>query len=228
MIISKKKDINDTLDALSGYKRIFLIGCNLCASLCQTGGEKEVAAMIDLLKIEGKGVTGYKIVDAACHLQETKKALREQREAVRASDAVLSLACGAGTQTLASIVKIPIFTAVDTLFLGTVERWGHFVEVCNKCGDCVLNFTAGICPVTRCPKQILNGPCGGVNGGKCETDPDRDCVWVEIYKRLREQGRLEQIKRIFPPRDYSKNPHPNILILCREDVSEQAKGGFSK
>lgn len=218
MIISKQKDIEQVLEALSGYRNIFLIGCNLCADLCHTGGEKEVLAMGDVLKSKGKEVTGYLVVDATCHLLETKKALRGVKEGVNKADAILSLACGAGTQSIASIVKVPVFTAIDTLFLGVIERWGCFVEVCNKCGDCLLNFTAGICPVSRCPKGILNGPCGGVNNGKCETDNERACVWVEIYNRLREQGRAEEFRRLFPPKDYSKGLQPKVRVLSRENA----------
>lgn len=214
MIVSRQKPFDQVLEALAGYQRIFLIGCSLCAELCRSGGEKEVLQIKGDLEASGKDVTGYKVVEAACHLLETKKALKDETGLTHA-EAVLSLACGSGSQTLASFIEKPVFTAVDTLFLGKVERWGRFAEVCSNCGDCVLNLTGGICPVTRCPKGILNGPCGGMNKGKCETDPQRECVWVEIYNMLKLQGRLSEFKRIFPPRDNSKRQRPRSLVLSR-------------
>lgn len=163
----------------------------------------------------GKQVIGYRVVEAACHLLETKKELRGAQDEIDKAEAVLSLTCGAGSQALVSFLEKPVFTGVDTMFLGVVERWGRFIEVCAKCGDCLLNFTGGICPVTKCPKGILNGPCGGMNKGKCETDPEKECVWVEIYNTLKQQGRLDQFKKILPARDNSKNRRPGSLILSR-------------
>lgn len=215
MIISKQKPFDQVLDALSGYQRIFLVGCNLCADLCCSGGKKEVLQVKGDLEALGKDVIGYKVVDAACHFLETKKELKDAQPDLRQVEAILSLACGAGSQILASFIEKPVFTAVDTLFLGTIERWGRFAEVCSNCGDCVLNFTGGICPITRCPKGILNGPCGGMSKGKCETDPQRECVWVEIYNILKLQGRLREFKRVFPPRDNSKKQRPGSLVLSR-------------
>ena len=216
MIISQKKPLDQILDALTKYQKIFIVGCNLCASLCQSGGEKEVLQIREELLSSGKDVAGLSVVEAACHLLETKKELRDTEEEISQADAILSLACGAGSQTLASFIEKPVFTAVDTLFLGTVQRWGSFSEVCSQCGECVLNLTGGICPITRCPKGLLNGPCGGMNNGKCECDPDRDCTWVQIYETLKRQGRLEEFKRIQPPRDNSNRQRPGKLYIKRE------------
>ena len=126
MIVSKQKPFDQVLDALSKYQKIFLIGCSLCADLCRCGGEKEVIELKGDLVASGKDVIGYKVVDAACHFLETKKELKDAQSDLRRVEAVLSLACGAGSQILASFIERPVFTAVDTLFLGTVERWGRF------------------------------------------------------------------------------------------------------
>lgn len=217
MIISRQKPWDQILDALTGYQRIFLVGCNLCASLCQTGGEKEVLQMKKDLESSGKLVVGFRIVEAACHHLETKKELRCARKMIEKADAILSLGCGAGSQAIASFIEKPVFTAVDTLFLGNVERWGNFSEVCQQCGDCILNQTGGICPVTRCPKGLLNGPCGGMNKGKCEINPERDCAWVEIYNILKRQGRIEAFKKTIPARDHSKREQPGKVVLKREE-----------
>lgn len=205
------------LEALTGYQRIFLVGCNLCANLCQTGGEKEVLQVKKDLEASGKRVVGYRIVETACHFLETKKELRKAQKEIEKADAILSLGCGAGSQTLTSLLEKPVFTAVDTLFLGSIERWGRFFETCTQCGDCILNLTGGICPVTRCPKGLLNGPCGGMDKGKCEVDPEKECVWVEIYNILRRQGRIKEFKKIIQPRDNSKSQSPGKLVLKREE-----------
>ncbi|MGA1840480.1 MAG: methylenetetrahydrofolate reductase C-terminal domain-containing protein [bacterium] len=217
MIISKQKPFDNILEALKGYQRIFLVGCNLCASLCQTGGEKEVLQMKKDLEAFGKQITGYCIVETACHLLEVKKEIRNAQKEIEKVDAILSLSCGAGSQALTFLLEKPVFTAVDTLFLGSVERWGRFSETCTQCGDCILNITGGLCPVTRCPKGLLNGPCGGMDKGKCEIDPERECVWVEIYNALKRQGRIKEFKKIIQPRDNSKSQSPGKLVLKREE-----------
>jgi len=216
VIISRQKPLDQIIDALKGYQRLFLAGCSLCATLCQAGGEQEILIMKRVLETAGRQVIGYVVVEAACHLLETKKAFSEIEETMETADAILSLGCGAGSQTLASFLEKPVFTAVDTLFLGSVERWGRFSEVCALCGDCLLNLTGGVCPVTRCPKGLLNGPCGGMNRGKCESDPERECAWVTIYTMLKRQNRLEAMRRIIPPRDHSIRQRPGMLILERE------------
>lgn len=169
------------------------------------------------LETSGKQVIGHIIVETACHFLEMKKELGKARKEMEKADVILSLGCGAGSQTLASLLEKPIFTAVDTLFLGNIERWGRFSEVCIQCGDCILNLTGGICPVTRCQKGLLNGPCGGMNKGKCEIDLERECVWVEIYNIMKRQGRIEEFKRIIFPRDNSKNQSPRKVVLKREE-----------
>lgn len=125
------------------------------------------------------------------------------------------MACGAGIQTVSELKKIPVVAALDTLFLGNVKRFGQFEERCSLCGECILNKTGGICPVTSCAKGLLNGPCGGMHDGKCEIDPERDCAWVKIYERLEELGQLETFEEIFAPKDYSKGIKPKELILKR-------------
>lgn len=217
MIISKQKPFDEVLKALNGYQRIFLVGCNLCASLCQTGGEKEVLHLKKELEASDKQVIGYRIVEAACHFLETKKELRDAQKEIEDADVILSLGCGAGTQTLIVFIEKPVFTAVDTLFLGSIERWGRFSEVCTQCGDCILNLTGGICPVTRCPKGLMNGPCGGMDKGKCEVDHEKECVWVEIYNILKRQGRINEFKKIIRARNHSKRQSPRKVVLTREE-----------
>src|SRR5690606_37463343 len=104
------------------------------------------------------------------------------------SDALLVLACGAGVQSIGRVIEKPLIAALDPVFIGTVERLGVFHEYCSVCGNCVLDRTEGLCPVTRCAKSLMNGPCGGAVNGKCEVDFESDCVWALIYEKKKKNG----------------------------------------
>jgi hypothetical protein len=107
----------------------------------------------------------------------------------------------------------PVIPALDTLFIGIEDSPGYFHEVCAQCGQCVLGETADICPLTACHKGLLNGPCGGTNNGKCEVDKEKDCAWTLIYQRLRDQGRLDLMRKYHPPKNYQVMPRPKIIKL---------------
>jgi ferredoxin len=208
MIVTSSKEKKEILKYLDGYKRIFLVGCGDCAAASQTGGIEQVKDMAKYLKDSGKTVTGTLVVDTTCDARLGKRDLAQHKTHLKATDAILVLACGSGVQTISDLVDIPVFPGLDTQFLAKMENLRNFSERCGLCGDCVLAFTAGICPVVRCPKSILNGPCGGVHNGKCEVDPDNDCAWILIYKRLKERGQLDKMKEYYPPKDYSKIIRP--------------------
>ena len=215
MIITKKKDFKTILEYLTGRENIYLFGCNSCAEQCETGGEKEVKAMAELLERAGKKITGASIPDETCYTMLIKRHFREDRAAVEKSDAFLVLACGAGVKAVADIAgdEKPAFPALDSLYLANVTRYGHFFEGCSLCGECILGETGGICPHTQCPKGLLNGPCGGMVSGKCEVNMESDCAWAMIYRRLKAQGRLDVLKRIIPPKDHSNSVKPRVVIV---------------
>lgn len=210
MIITKQKDLKELLKYLTGEKNIFIIGCGECSTTCRTGGEEEVKKMKELLEKEGKTVTGYCIPTAPCVAAKVKLELAKHRKELEASDSILILACGLGIQSVKDNLRSfkPVHVGCDTLFMGQVDAGGLFLERCTACGDCVLEMTGGICPVTRCPKSLLNGPCGGQNKGKCEVDKDRDCAWILIYNELKKQGKLSLLKDIKPPKDHTKSTKP--------------------
>ena len=213
MIITKQKKLEDILTFLKPHQRIFLVGCGSCATLCQTGGEDEIKEMKKILEKEGFEVTGYTIPDETCHIPLTERKLRENKKDLQKSDAVLVLACGAGVQSLSLSVKQPVYPGIDSLFIGNVIRYGSFQERCSACGNCYLGETAGFCPVTSCPKGILNGPCGGVHEGKCEVDPENECVWIQIFERLKERGQLEKLKERKAPKKHHLKKSPNRLSV---------------
>ena len=221
MIISENKPINEILGFLKNAEKVVLIGCNQCAAICKSGGEEEVLKMKEALEIEGKTVLGYRILDPACNLLKSKKDLKELKSELADADAVLSLACGDGTQTIVKNLKnIPVYPANNTMFIGEVERVGKFEEACKACGECELGWTGGICPVTMCAKGLVNGACGGAKNGKCEVSPDNDCAWVLIYERLKELGQLDNLKEVRPPKDYSKQLNPRRLDANKKASAE--------
>lgn len=214
MIITSKKDFSDLKKVLEGKKSVFLLGCGECSTQCRTGGEKELQEMSRLLDNAGIETTGGVVVDEPCHIPLTRKELRAHKSEVARADAIMVMACGAAVQSAAeALPDKPVYTGVDTLFLGNINRSGDFSEKCSMCGKCELNSTAGLCPVTRCPKGLLNGPCGGVDNGRCEVDRDIPCIWVEIYKRSQKEGRLREFMAISPPKDYSFRPRPSSLLI---------------
>ncbi len=213
MIISKQKEMPQILNMLKNANKIFLVGCTECATLCFCGGDKEVAEMKTKLEENGKQVVGEMVVKAVCNILSTRSELRHRKEAFSQADAVLVLCCGAGVQGVVASSDIPVYPGADTLFLGNINRIGRFYEHCSLCGECILDKTGGICPVTNCAKGLLNGPCGGMNKGKCEINPEQDCAWANIYTRMEKLGTLEDIKNILPPKNYSRKTKPAKLIL---------------
>lgn len=213
MIISEKKPFDEILEYLKDSKKVIITGCSLCASTCKVGGEEEVLAMKAKLEENGKEVLGYKILDPSCNLLKTRKDLKGLKDELKEADAILSLACGDGTQTVAKLVKNAVYPGNNTLFIGEVERVGQYKEACKACGSCQLAWTGGICPITMCAKGLVNGACGGARDGKCEVDPENDCAWILIYEKLKEQDKLDNLLEIREPRDYQVSYHPRKVDL---------------
>ena len=205
MIITKQKKFEDLLNSV-GKDPVFIVGCNECATLCHTGGEEEVLAMKDAFEKKQVCVSGWVILEPACHLNNDKRLLRSFKEELSKSKKILVLACGNGVQTITEIFDDKdIISGTDTLFLGEIKRVNEFDKRCDMCGECLLDLFGDLCPVSRCPKSMLNGPCGGAKGGKCEINPDIDCVWDQIYNRLKQSGKLHLLDEIQKPKDWSKS-----------------------
>lgn len=215
--ITKQKPLEEILPSLGKAKKVFLIGCGTCATICHTGGKAEVLAMKEKLEAEGKKVTGWMVIPTACD-DLTREALAQNAEAVEAADAILVMSCAFGVQTVTMYSDKPVYPALNTLFVGKEESPGHFIEVCMQCGNCVLATTVGICPLVRCAKSLLNGPCGGSVDGKCEVSPDTPCAWQLIYDRLKALGQLAKMEEIVPVRDWSTSSSggPRRFVLTDE------------
>lgn len=216
MVITQQKKFEEILKALGDFKKIFIVGCGDCAATCKTGGEPEVLDMKKRLEEAGKIVTGYVVPEAPCVAAQLASAFAKNRKALEEADGILVLACGGGTQSV-GVNNRPGKRAIsgcDTLFIGYVDKAGvELGEYCSACGDCILNETGGICPITRCTKGLLNGPCGGSDKGKCEVDKERDCAWALIFEALKKEGSVHLMKEVKPPKDFSKTTRPHKVIL---------------
>ena len=205
MIITKQKEIQNILN-LVGDGPVFIVGCSECATLCNTGGEKEVKEMKKILEEKKIDVTGFVILDPACHFLNDKRILKNYKNEIENAKKVLVLACGNGVQTVAELMQdIEVVSGTDALFLGEIKRLGDFERRCNICGECIVDLYDGLCPLSRCPKSMLNGPCGGSINGKCEVSEDLDCVWDLIFKRLKADNNLHKLKVLVEPKDWSKS-----------------------
>ena len=210
MIITKKKPPEALLAMLRSFRRVALVGCGSCAAACQTGGEKELGQMRQFLEENGFAVVGTALPEECCHMLLVRRDLKPLREC--GAEAIVGLACGDGVQTIAkNCTGIPVYPANNTMFLGEVARVGIWEEACKMCGDCVLGTTGGICPITQCAKSLVNGPCGGQKNGKCEVNPENDCAWIQIYKRLEQLGQLDKLTMTRPDKGYEKVAYPRTI-----------------
>jgi ferredoxin len=205
MIIAEQKPIEEILGYLKGFRNILIAACGTCVTVCLSGGEKEALLLASLLEVKAKEENRdltVKVITPKrqCDMEFLEETVREAEKA----DVVISMACGAGIQYLSEHIKgKPVLPAVNTRFIGVAREAGLWTEMCQGCGDCILEKTGGICPVTRCSKSNLNGPCGGSSGGKCEIDPETDCGWQLIYDRLKESGKLDRLNDIIEPKDWT-------------------------
>lgn len=208
MIISQSKPLDELQEILAPFARVFLVGCAACATACKAGGEEEIFRFQEWLAGQGKETTGSVVIEEACHIQRAARDLRHHAEAVAGAEALVVLACGSGVQSISAVSDQRVIGALNSLFLGNVRRFGHYEEMCSLCGDCILNETAGICPVTNCAKGLLNGPCGGMREGRCEVDGELDCAWRLIFERLQRQQRPGVLARHVPPKHWGRRGKP--------------------
>ena len=213
MIIAERKPLTEVLSMLDGSRSIVVLGCRSCTAICLAGGEKEakeVAEALSLhseLKDKGWEVTAV-TVERACE--------KEFLEPLAGfSGTVVSVACGVGAQVVqGTCPDARVVPGVNTSNMGAPEGMGVFMEKCAGCGDCILHLTAGICPIARCAKSLLNGPCGGSQNGRCEVSPDTPCAWEQIVRALERQGRTDLLEANIPPRDWrsSRSGGPRRIV----------------
>jgi len=212
MLRSEQKPFEEILGYLEGEDKVFVLGCDGCAQSSQTGGMPQVLVMRERLEGAGKTVTGHSVIDFLCQKALVASRLQPLEEKVMEADSLLALTCGVGVQSVAAMVKRPVYPGCNTINLGGSRGEWQGSERCMECGDCLLYYTGGICPLTACSKSLRNGACGGASNGKCEVSPEKPCAWELIYARLKEIERLDLLKKFIPPKAWNAmRPKPEIL-----------------
>lgn len=221
MIFAERKPLAELTEKLSGYDKVLLVGCATCVAECAAGGEKEVETLAPLLRMamreQGHDV---QIETATLEKQCEWEFVEQVAGTVSQVDAVLSIACGIGVQAMAERYdETPVFPGVNTSALTVREELGMWAARCTACGDCVLGETFGLCPVARCAKSLMNGPCGGTRAdGKCEIDESIDCVWNLIVERAEKRGQLDRLAQVRPTRSWANGRHGGPKRVVREDL----------
>jgi ferredoxin len=221
MITAERKPIEEILELIRPFSRILLVGCNECVTVCAAGGRKEVGLLSSALQMasmkEGKVLD---VKEVTLERQCDPEYVDELISTIDQVEAVLSMACGCGVQEIVRRFKEkPVFPAVNTEFMGASERQGVWAERCQGCGNCILGLTGGICPVARCSKRLLNGPCGGSTAGKCEINPQVDCAWQLIWDRLKALGLERRYEEIMPAKDWRTSRDGGPRRITREDLA---------
>ncbi|MBN3038192.1 MAG: methylenetetrahydrofolate reductase C-terminal domain-containing protein [Candidatus Omnitrophica bacterium] len=226
-----QKPLKEIINALSKDEKVFVVGCGNCAEKCRSGGEEQAREMKARLEKEGVRVVGYAATasgSSLCKLAAAKKLLLEEhKEEVAKADSFLILACGQGIHTVIDATGgAVVHPGCDTIFGGETVSDDFITEYCSLCGECIVEATGGLCPVTICSKGLLNGPCGGAKEGKCEVDKEQDCGWQLIYDRLKELGKLDLFRQYQSPKNYAKRSNPRSLKLEEKRATFKSLAGL--
>ncbi|NLN06225.1 MAG: hypothetical protein GX167_01215 [Firmicutes bacterium] len=220
MIVAQRKPLAEIIKAVEPFEKILVLGCGECVTVCMAGGDKEARETALALSLARK--KAGKPVQVKSHTVERQcefEYLEAARKLVEEADVVVSLACGVGVQTMnIHYAEKQTLPGLNTTFMGYPAEQGVWLENCLGCGNCVLEETMGICPIARCSKSMLNGPCGGSQDGKCEVSKDLDCAWHLIVERMMKFNKLDALMEVKPPKDWSTSHHGGPRKMIREDV----------
>lgn len=221
MIFAEAKPLSELIEKIRSHNTILIAGCATCVSECNAGGEREVQILQPLLSMAMKKA-GHpvRIYSHTLEKQCESEFFDELSEYIDRIEAIISIACGIGIQALSDYFPgLPVYPGVNTTSLSIREEPGLWVSRCAACGDCKVDETFGICPIARCSKNLLNGPCGGTkNEGKCEVDDDMDCVWHLICERARSLDKLDSLKRVNSIRDWSGSFQTGPKRILRDEL----------
>ncbi|GHS86850.1 zinc-finger protein [Synergistales bacterium] len=220
MIIANQKSMDEILRSVKPFEKITVAGCGTCVTVCMAGGEKEALKVADMILLDAKASGRAVEINVTSPIRQCDmEFLNDREDELADADCILSLGCGAGVQFMAE--KFPdkvVVPGINTSFIGVNRDLGYWTEMCQGCGNCILEKTGGICPVSRCSKSHFNGPCGGSHTGKCEINDETDCAWQLIYERLKRIGQLDRLYEINETRDWSTSRDGGPRSLVREDV----------
>jgi len=220
LIVAEQKDISEIIRSVLPFKHVAVAGCGVCVTVCMSGGEKEALRVADILRLAAKEAQREVQLSVVTPFRQCDMEFLDSTEAeLENADCILSMACGAGVQFMAE--KFPdkiVLPGVNTSFIGVNRDLGYWTEMCQGCGNCILEKTGGICPVARCSKSHFNGPCGGSGDGKCEIDKQVECGWQLIYERMKRIGQLSRLALLEDVRDWSTSRDGGPRIMRKDDV----------
>lgn len=220
MIVADRKPIKEILEMIQDCRKILILGCKGCVTVCNVGGSKEVGILASALKIARKKQGNVLEVDEKTLERQCDPEYVDQvKDMVDHYDAIISMACGVGPQFLSE--RYPgnrFFPAVNTKFFGGAVQHGVWEERCAGCGTCIIHHFGGMCPIARCSKSLLNGPCGGSANGKCEISREVDCIWDIIVRKKMEEGRLDELLELRPAKVWTTARDGGPRKSVREDL----------
>ena len=219
MIVASPKPVTELKNIVARHDKVLFVGCGTCVTVCLAGGEREVGiagyAIRMARKLEGKPI---ELAQVTIERQCENEFIKDLAEPAAKTGAIVSFGCGAGVQAIAErFPDKPVYAGVNTQFLGILEEQAVWTEKCLGCGDCMLADFGGICPVTRCAKRMLNGPCGGSTEEHCEVNAETPCAWHLIYARLKQIGQLDRLEHLVPPKDWRPAWHSGPRRMVRQE-----------
>ena len=220
MIVAERKPLGEIAEMIAPYEKVTVIGCRSCVAICLAGGEKEVDLLVCTMKLKNRNEGRNQDIEGlVLERQCEKEWVKEVEDRILASDVVLSMSCSLGAQTIGDMYPEKIVVpGLNTAIFGVPEEQGVWSEKCLGCGDCIIHTTGGICPIARCAKSMLNGPCGGSSNGHCEVNLELDCAWYAIHERLKLQGRLELMDMVRPPKEWTQSHSGGRRVIVRKDA----------
>ncbi len=222
MIVAERKPIDEILEMLAPHSKVLVLGCGSCVTVCVTGGERQAEMLASQLNLAAKAKGLELTAEFDCITRQCDREFVEDLANDPGDyDAVLSIACGVGVGFMSErFPDTPMLPGLNTTFYGAGVADGVWEEYCHGCGDCALGWTAGVCPIARCSKSLINGACGGTNDGKCEVNDDIDCAWYLIYKRLKELGRLDELSKTRPARNWAADRSGGPRRLTHAEMAD--------
>lgn len=222
MIVAERKPFDEIYAFAEKHERVLLLGCGSCMTVCMAGGDKEVAILASQIRLTAREQKKEVAIEEHTITRQCDREFFDERttQKINEANAVISLGCGVGVQFCSQLFPdISVYPALNTKFYGATIEQGQWAERCAGCGQCVLADFGGVCPIARCSKSLLNGPCGGSQDGRCEVDPEHvECAWQLIYERMDRLGRLEELEEVKPMKDWSHNRDGGPRTISREDV----------
>jgi len=223
MIVAERKPVQELLSMVEVHNKILMVGCKGCVTVCNAGGKKEVAILAAAIRLarrkQGNPITVDEMtLDRQCEpefITWLEESLNKNNY-----DAIISLACSVGPQYIAEAFNdIPVYPGLNTGFMGGTAQHGIWEEYCTGCGNCGIHNFGGLCPVTRCAKNLLNGPCGGSEDGTCEVNKEKPCIWEQIFIRMKDLNTVESIQNVRDPKDWSTSFSGGPRKIIREDLT---------